>query len=199
MARPEVQNALAGAPIGGSEQDESINLVLMRRKEWLALQGFMARLWSEAGLGSSAPSSVWAARDALEDWPTEPPAIISEPLTGEAPRGEETAAYRALLVEGAALWLHFAAPQMYACTEIWGPNGNPEWKRNQGAPGQGGARWDGVDGMDKEKKRWGLWKNVLKDISAWYDKEASAGRGEGWKVKDAVAGALEAMEAAERH
>lgn len=197
MARPDVQNALAGAPISESEADESINLALTRRKEWLALQGFMARLWSEAGLEDFAPSSVWAARDALEDWPAEPPSIISGPLTGEAPRGEETAAYRALMVEGAALWLCFAGPKIYACTEIWGPNGNPEWKRNQGAPGRGGARWDGVDGMDKEKKRWGLWKDVLKVISVWYDKEASAGRGEGWKVKGAVAGALEAMEAAE--
>ncbi|KAF8604498.1 hypothetical protein BDV93DRAFT_507452 [Ceratobasidium sp. AG-I] len=198
LVRPEVQNALAGAPVSGSE-DESVNLALTRRKEWLALQGYMARLWSEAGVDIFAQSSVWAARDALEDWPTEPPTIISGPLTGEPPRAEETPAYRALMVEGIALWLHYAAPQIYACTEIWGPNGNPDWKRSQGAPGRGGTRWDGVDGMDKEKKRWGLWKSVLKEIAGWYDKEVSAGRGEGWKVKRAVAGALEAMEAVERN
>lgn len=196
MARPEVQNALAGAPVSGSE-DESIKFALTRRKEWLAFQGFMARLWSEAGLEMYAKSSVWAARDALEDWPTEPPVIISGPLTGEPPRAEETPACRALMVEAIAVWLHYAGPQIYACTEIWGPNGNPDWKQNQGAPGRGGARWDGVDGMDKEKKRWGLWKDVLKEIAAWYDREASAGRGEGWKVKRAVAEALKAMEAAE--
>ncbi|KAF8604499.1 hypothetical protein BDV93DRAFT_605816 [Ceratobasidium sp. AG-I] len=198
LVRPEVQNALAGAPVSGSE-DESVNLALTRRKEWLALQGFMARLWRDAGVDMFAQSSVWAARDALEDWPTDPPTIISGPLTGELPRAEETPAYRALMVEGIALWLHYAGPQIYACTEIWGPNGNPDWKQNQGAPGHGGARWDGVDGMDKEKKRWGLWKSVLKEIAGWYDKEVSAGRGEGWKVKRAVAGALEAMEAVERN
>jgi hypothetical protein len=197
MSRPEVQNALAGAGVGDSTE-ACVLLALQRRKEWLALQALIARLISDVGLESFMVHGIWAARDGLEDWPAEPPTIITEATDGEPPNGEDTAAYRALMVEGAALWLYFAAPQLYACAEIWGPNGNPDWKPNQGAPGRGGARWKGVDGMDQEKKRWGLWKDVLVEVIAWYDKEASAGRGAGWKVKDTATRALEAMHAAER-
>lgn len=196
MSRPEVQNVLAGAG-AGSSSDEAVLLALKRRNEWLGLQAFIAKMLGEVGLDSYAMHGVWAARDGLEDWPENPPTIITEAVTEQPPPGEDTAAYRALMVEGAAMWLRFAAPQLYACTEIWGPNGNPDWKRNQGAPGRGGARWDGVDGMDKEKKRWGLWKDVLGEVIAWYDKEASAGRGSGWTVKEASVKALEAMNAAE--
>ena len=197
MVRPEVQNALATATEIEST-DEVVLLAAKRRKEWLGLQGLIARLLGEVGLDEFTVYGIWAARDGLEDWPEDPPAIITEPPTGELPFGEDTAAYRALMVEGAAMWLRHAAPELYACTEIWGPNGNPNWKPNQGAPGRGGERWDGVDGMDQEKKRWGLWKDVLGKVIAWYDKEASEGRGKGWRVREVSVQALEAMKAAER-
>ncbi|KAL5635189.1 hypothetical protein ACGC1H_003027 [Rhizoctonia solani] len=196
IARPEVQNTLAGAGTGGYS-DESVTISLRRRKEWLGLQALIAKLLSEVGLKEYALHGIWAARDGLEDWPTEPPTIITEQPSGGPPSGEDTAGYRALMVEGAATWLCFAGPQLYACNEIWGPNGNPEWKRNAGAPGRGGARWKGVDGMDSEKKRWALWKDVLREVIAWYDKEASAGRGGNWKVKESALKALDAMVAAE--
>ncbi|CAE6424144.1 unnamed protein product [Rhizoctonia solani] len=196
MARPEVQNTLAGAGTSG-HTDESVTISFVRRKEWLNLQAFIAKLLSEVGFKEYLIHGIWAARDGLEDWPTEPPTIITEQPSGEPPSGEDTAGYRALMVEGAAIWLYLAAPQLYACTEIWGPNGNPEWKRNAGAPGRGGARWKGVDGMDPEKKRWALWKDVLREVVAWYDKEVSAGRGNGWKVKQIALKALDAMAAAE--
>jgi hypothetical protein len=198
LSRADIQDALAGAP--SSAHDENVDLASKCRKEWLALQAFMARLRAECGLESFAVCGIWAIRDGLEDWPTAPPSILdgSSPSTGERPAGEDTAAYHALMVEGAAVWLRFAAAEMYASAEIWGPNGNPEWNRNQGEPGRGGARWDGVDGMDADKKRWGLWRDVLDEISAWYDKEAAAGRGSGWKVKDATVTALKAMDAVER-
>ncbi|KAH7342081.1 hypothetical protein B0J17DRAFT_649383 [Rhizoctonia solani] len=196
ITRPEVQNTLAGAGTSGYT-DESVTISLGRRKEWLGLQAFIAKLLNEAELEEYALHGIWAARDGLEDWPTEPPTIITEQPSGELPSGEDTAGYRALMVEGAATWLRLAAPQLYACTEIWGPNGNPEWKRNAGAPGRGGVRWKGVDGMDPDKKRWALWKDVLHEVIAWYDKEASAGRGTEWKVKQSALKALDAMAAAE--
>ncbi|CUA77973.1 hypothetical protein RSOLAG22IIIB_12953 [Rhizoctonia solani] len=196
MARPEVQDTLAGA--GSSiHTDESVAISLRRRKEWLGLQAFIAKLLSEVGLKEYALHGIWAARDGLEDWPAEPPTIITEQPSGTPPSGEDTAGYRALLVEGAATWLRLAAPQLYTCTEIWGPNGNPEWKRNAGAPGRGGVRWKGVDGMDSEKRRWALWKDVLREVIAWYDREASEGRGKNWKVKDSALKALDAMVAVE--
>ncbi|KAG8690570.1 hypothetical protein FRC11_010697 [Ceratobasidium sp. 423] len=196
IARPEVQNTLAGAGTGG-HTDESVTVSLKRRKEWLGLQALISKLLSEVGLEECAVHGIWAARDGLEDWPSEPPAIIIEQPSGKPPSGEDTAGYRALMVEGATTWLRLAAPQLYACTKIWGPNGNPEWKSNAGAPGRGGARWKGVDGMDPDKKRWALWKDILREVIAWYDKEASAGRGEDWKVKESALKALDAMTAAE--
>ncbi|KAG8687690.1 hypothetical protein FRC09_013347 [Ceratobasidium sp. 395] len=196
LGRPEVQNALAGAPPATLVHDENIELTTKRRKGWLALQAFMARLWTDAGLDSFAVSSIWAVRDGLEDWPVVPPSIFddSAPSDGDQrPVGEDTPAYRALMVESAAIWIRLAASQMYASTKIWGPNGNPDWPKNQGAPGHGGERWQGVDGMDKEKQRWALWREVLKDVVAWYDREEVGGRGGGWKVKEEATAALEAM------
>ncbi|KAG8714336.1 hypothetical protein FRC08_012075 [Ceratobasidium sp. 394] len=195
LSRPEVQNALAGAaPPSTLAQDDNVNLALKRRRGWLALQAFMARLWSNAELDAFAVCSVWAEREGLEDWPAAPPSIFDGGESAEErPVGEDTPAYRALMVEGAAVWLRFAAPKMYACTEIWGPNGNPDWQKNEGAPGRGGERWQGVDGMDKEKERWALWREVLKDVVAWYDREEVGGRGSGWKVKEEATAALEAM------
>ncbi|KAF8689134.1 peptidase C19 family, partial [Rhizoctonia solani] len=196
MARPEVQNTLAGAG-AGDQTDKSISIVLKRRREWLGLQALIAKLLSEMDLKEYALHGIWAARDGLENWPAVPPAIITEQHAEEPPAGEDTAAYRALLVEGATTWLRFAAHQLYTCTEIWGPNGNPEWKSNAGTPGHGGDRWKGVDGMDPGKKRWGLWKEVLHEVVAWYDKEVSEGRGKDWKVKYGALKALEAMVIAE--
>ncbi|KAG9093234.1 hypothetical protein FS749_014819, partial [Ceratobasidium sp. UAMH 11750] len=133
LSRPEVQNALAGAaPPSTLAQDDNVNLALKRRRGWLALQAFMARLWSDAELDAFAVCSVWAEREGLEDWPAAPPSIFDgSESTDERPVGEDTPAYRALMVEGAAVWLRFAAPKMYACTEIWGPNGNPDWQKNE--------------------------------------------------------------------
>ncbi|CAE7162930.1 unnamed protein product [Rhizoctonia solani] len=196
MARPEVQNTLAGAGTDG-HTDESVTVSLRRRKEWLGLQALIAKLLSEVGLKEYAIHGIWAVRDGLEDWPTEPPKIGAGRPSGVPPSGEETAGYRVLMVEGAATWLRLAAPQLYACTEIWGPNGNSEWSQDAGAPGRGGARWKGVDGMDAEKNRWALWKDVLREVVAWYDKEASEGRGKNWKVKESALKALEAMTEAE--
>lgn len=196
-SRPDVQNALAGAGSGDSTK-ECVLLALRRRREWLALQAFIARLVSDVGDNSYLRHGIWAARDGLEDWPLEPPVITSEPATEDPLDREDTAAYRALMVEGAAIWLCLAAPQLYSCAEIWGPNGNPDWKANQGAPGRGGARWKGVDGMDPEKQRWKLWKEVLLEVVTWYDKEASEGRVKGWRVKEVAVKALKAMDAAEQ-
>ncbi|KAJ1307214.1 hypothetical protein OPQ81_001329 [Rhizoctonia solani] len=196
MTRPEVQNTLAGAGTSG-HSDESVTICLQRRKQWLGLQALIAKLLSNMGFEEYALHGIWAARDGLEDWPADPPTIITEQPSGEVPSGEDTAGYRALMVEGAATWLRIAAPQLYKCTEIWGPNGNPEWKSNAGAPGRGGTRWKGVDGMDPEKKRWALWKDVLREVIAWYDKEASEGRGKDWKIKESALKALDAMAAAE--
>ncbi|KAG8714335.1 hypothetical protein FRC08_012074 [Ceratobasidium sp. 394] len=200
FSRPEVQNALAGAaPPSTLAQDDNVNIALKRRKGWLALQAFIARLWSDVGIEGFAVWCVCAEREGLENWPAAPASIFDGSESAEKrPVGEKTPAYRALIVEGAAVWLRFAAPKMYACTKIWGPKGNPDWQKNEGAPGRGGKRWRGVDGMDKEKERWALWREVLKDVIAWYDREEVGGRGRGWKVKEAATVALEAMHNAQQ-
>ncbi|KAJ1305676.1 hypothetical protein OPQ81_010414 [Rhizoctonia solani] len=110
---------------------------------------------------------------------------------------EESPAFLALQVEAAAIWIRNTAPLMYRCTEIWGPDGNPEWPKRAGAPGRGGRRWDGVDGYDREHKRWDLWKVVLSEVIQWCD-GLEKEKMQGWKMKEAASGALEAMKEAEQ-
>ncbi|KAG8755565.1 hypothetical protein FRC11_005946 [Ceratobasidium sp. 423] len=190
----EGQTAVAGATQlesqhlgGGDSQPHAIRLAVARHR-WLSLQSFISRLWRDCKCDSYALYALWALRAGLEDWPESPPSFGAQYGTFE-----ESPGYLALQVEAAAIWIHNTATLMYQCTEIWGPNGNPDWPKRAGAPGKGGRRWSGVDGYDREHKRWQLWKDVLGEVIQWCDRG-----GQRWKVKDAATHALEAMKAAEQ-
>ncbi|CAE6342639.1 unnamed protein product [Rhizoctonia solani] len=174
----------------GSESD--IIHLAKSRHQWLSLQSFISRLWRDCGCDSYALYAIWALRSGLEDWPESPPAYGSKCNTLE-----ESPAYLAFQVEAAAIWIYNTAPLMYKCTEIWGPKGDPDWSRKAGAPGRGGRRWDGVDGYDREHKRWQLWKDVLNEVVQWCDGPEND-KLRGWKVKGAAIRALGTMEEAER-
>ncbi|KAH7317518.1 hypothetical protein B0J17DRAFT_724359 [Rhizoctonia solani] len=193
----ECQNAVAGAlqlesqHLSGGSQSDAIRLANSRHR-WLSLQSFISRLWRDCGCDGYALYAIWALRSALEDWPEFPPAC-----DGKYDSFEESPAYLAFQVESASIWICNAASLMYKCTEIWGPNGNPDWPKRAGAPGRGGRRWGGVDGYDREHKRWQLWKDVLGEIVQWCE-GAGKDQMQGWRVKDAANRALEAMKEAEQ-
>ncbi|CAE6450230.1 unnamed protein product [Rhizoctonia solani] len=184
-SRFQSQGSTNGDPETLSEQ------VAESRHSWLSLQPFICRLWSDCHCNSYAVYAIWAIRPALEDWPETPPSFDAQ-----HDNYERSPAYLALEVEVASIWICKTAPLMYKCTEIWGPNGNPDWNINS-APGQGGRRWDGVDGYDREHKRWQLWKAVLAEVIRWCDGPGSVHM-KGWKVKDAATGAMEVMNEVER-
>ncbi|CAE6455203.1 unnamed protein product [Rhizoctonia solani] len=196
----EAQAAVAGAVqlepqqlTSEGTQSDVIRLAKCRH-QWLSLQVFISRLWRDCGCDGYEMSAIWALRPALEDWPESPPACDTKFKTFE-----ESPAYLAFQVEAASIWICNTAPLMYRCTIIMGPNGAPDWRvETHGAPGRGGRRWNGVDGYDREHKRWQLWKDVLGEVVQWCDR---VGKDEmkGRKVKDAAIRALEALKTAERH
>ncbi|CAE6450163.1 unnamed protein product [Rhizoctonia solani] len=194
----EGQTAVAGAvrlePQHLSGEDSQLNTIRLAvaRHRWLSLQSFISRLWRDCKCDSYALYAVWALRSGLEDWPESPPAFGTRYSTFE-----ESPAYLVLQVEAATIWINNAASLMYQCTKIWGPNGNPDWPKRAGAPGKGGRRWSGVDGYDREHKRWKLWKDGLGEVIQWCDREGQ-GQVEGWRVKDAAIRALDSMKAAEQ-
>ncbi|CAE6473699.1 unnamed protein product [Rhizoctonia solani] len=194
----EAQAAVAGAiqlepQQLTSEDTESDTIRLAKsRHQWLSLQVFISRLWRDCGCNEYDKYAIWALRPALEDWPESPPACDAKCETFE-----ESPAYLAFQVEAASIWICNTAPLMYRCTGIMGPNGDPDWPQGYGAPGRGGRRWNGVDGYDREHKRWQLWKDVLGEVIQWCDR-AGKDQMKGWKVKDAAIRALEALKAAER-
>ncbi|CAE7113252.1 unnamed protein product [Rhizoctonia solani] len=194
----EAQNAMAGAVqlepqhlANEGTQSETIRLVKSRH-QWLSYQTFISRLWRDCGRNEYDKYAIWALRPALEDWPEFPPACDAKCTTYE-----ESAAYLALQVEVASIWICNTASLMYQCAEIYGPKGNPNWPKEAGTPGRGGRRWDGVDGYDREHKRWQVWKDVLGEVIKWCDGVAKD-QMQGWKVRDAAVRALEAMKTAER-
>ncbi|CAE6431063.1 unnamed protein product [Rhizoctonia solani] len=194
----EAQAVVAGASqpkveSSGHAGSESIIIRLAKsRNQWLSLQEFISCLWRDVGCNDYALYAIWALRPALEDWPESPPKPDAKSETFE-----QSAAYLAFQVEAATIWIRNTAPLMYDCTRIWGPNGDPDWPKRAGAPGRGGKRWSGVDGYDREHKRWQLWKDVLGEVVQWHD-GVERSQVQGWKVKDASTSALEAMEQAER-
>lgn len=193
LQSPENQAVVAGViPEGTQSLSVAASSLATERRKWLALQEFISRLWRDCQCDDYALYALWAIRDALEDWPTTPPSFDIAPSSCE-----ESPAYRALLVEAAAIWIRNTAPLMYANTQVWGKNGNPEWPDNAGAPGRGGNRWEGVDGYDVEHKRWDLWKQILQEVVQWCDTETAKGHTKGWRIKEEASKALEAMAAAE--
>ena len=189
----ENQEPIAGANMEGMQSlsGPTADLVTDRRR-WLALQEFISRLWRDAKCDYYALYAIWAIREGLEDWPVPPPSFDVTPSSYEY-----WPAYRAFLVEAASIWIRNTAPLMYANTQVWGKNGNPEWPDDAGAPGRGGTRWLGIDGYDLEHKRWNLWKQVLKEVAQWCNSESKKGNAKGWGVRKEVNAALEAMAVAE--
>ncbi|CAE6439619.1 unnamed protein product [Rhizoctonia solani] len=193
----EGQLAISGASLFelqdlGSDNSESAGKYLANcRRGWLSTQSFISRLWRDCDCNYSL-YALWAMRTALEDWPESPPSFDTQYDTLE-----ESPAYLALEVEAAAIWIFNTAPLMYQCTEIWGPNGNLDWPDNAGLPGIGGRRWKGVDGYDREHKRWELWRDLFGEVIRWCD-GAGKEHMQGWKVRDAATRALETMKEVEQ-
>ncbi|KAL1745162.1 hypothetical protein HDZ31DRAFT_63417 [Schizophyllum fasciatum] len=154
------------------DADERAQAFHATGRKWVNLQTFLARAWA-AGVYNGAVHALWAMRDALEDEETE----------DTHPRMS-----RALAVEATAAWVTHAAKLMFRCKEIFGPNSRADWEANQGAPGRGGRKWDGVDGYDPA--RWKLWK----DEFAMFLREERSHQ----HVRRAVESALIAMDNAER-
>ncbi|CAE6499897.1 unnamed protein product [Rhizoctonia solani] len=197
LLSPEAQDAVAGAirlePQQLTSEDRQSDIVRLAktRHQWLTLQVFLSRLWRDCGVDGYEISAIWAIRPALEDWPESPPACDAKCETFE-----ESPAYLAMQVEAASIWICNTAPLMYQCTIIMGPRGAPDWPESHGAPGRGGRRWNGVDGYDREHKRWQLWKDVLGEVIQWCDR-AGKDQMKGWKVKGAAVRAFESLKAAE--
>ncbi|KAH7335059.1 hypothetical protein B0J17DRAFT_672517 [Rhizoctonia solani] len=176
----------------GNDDSESAGIYLANcRRRWLSTQSFISRLWRDCDCDYSI-YAICAMRTGLEDWPEPHPSFDAQYDTLE-----ESPAYLALEVEAAAIWICNTAPLMYQCTEIWGPNGNPDWPSDRGAGGIGGRRWKGVDGYDREHKRWKLWKDLFGEVIKWCD-GAGKEHTQGWKVRDAATRAIEAMEEVEQ-
>ncbi|KAF8601173.1 hypothetical protein BDV93DRAFT_510265 [Ceratobasidium sp. AG-I] len=189
----EIQEAIAGANLEGTQSLSGPAVdISTDRDRWLLLQEFISRLWRDAQCNTYALYAIWAIRDGLEDWPVPPPSFDVTPSAYE-----DWPAYRAFLVEAASIWIRNTAPLMYANNQVWGKNGNPNWPDNAGTPGRGGKRWEGIDGYDLEHKRWDIWKQVLKEVVQWCDIESKKGNMKGWRVREEVNTALEAMAAAE--
>ncbi|KAF8601171.1 hypothetical protein BDV93DRAFT_608255 [Ceratobasidium sp. AG-I] len=187
------EKAMAGANLESMESLSGPAADLaMDRHRWLALQEFSSRLWRDAKCEHYAINAIWVVREGIEDWPAAPPSFDVTPSSYE-----DWPAYCAFLVEAATIWFRNTAPLMYANTQVWGKNGNPNWPDNAGTPGRGGKRWEGIDGYDLEHKRWDTWKQVLKEIVQWCDIESKKGNMKGWRVREKVNAALEAMAAAE--
>ncbi|EIN06205.1 hypothetical protein PUNSTDRAFT_145514 [Punctularia strigosozonata HHB-11173 SS5] len=188
----EGQAAIARAhPTIGADGAPNGDLADVQRscEAWLLLNLFLARLWRAGAVDWAALYALWALRSGLEDAPSPLPRPSASPVD----------AYVSLAVEVASLWLQHAAPLVYRCTDVWGPNGRADWPGNRGAPGRGGRRWTGVDGFDAEHARWALWKSVLREVARWCEQVEGEGRMKGWKIGQATEKALEAMEAAEHN
>ncbi|CAE6420413.1 unnamed protein product [Rhizoctonia solani] len=182
----EPQHLTSEDPVSGT-----IHLTKSRHR-WLSLQAFRSGLWRDCGCDECDIYAIWALRPALEDWPESPPACGSQ-----YEMFENSPAYLAFQVEAASIWISNTAPLMYRCTTLMGPKGVPDWDMAAGTPGRGGRRWNGVDGYDREHKRWQVWKDVLGEVVQWCDRQGKD-QMKGWKVKDAAIRALEALKAAER-
>ncbi|CUA68379.1 hypothetical protein RSOLAG22IIIB_07894 [Rhizoctonia solani] len=194
----EAQAVVAGAvqpewqqPTSNGTESDIIRLAKSRHR-WLSSQEFTSRLWRDCGCDQYDIYAIWALRRALEDWPEFPPACGTK-----YEDFEQSPAYLAFQVEAASIWICNTAPLMYRCTTLMGPNGVPDWPTTDGAPGKGGRRWNGVDGYDREHKRWQLWKDMLGEVVQWCDR-AGKDQKKGWKVKDAAIRALDALKAAEQ-
>lgn len=154
MLTPEAQGLLAGdTPTDdGPKTRDLVNA----RQQWLNMNAFLARLWAldvadEAFFGLTAMT-----------WGLEPLTLTS--TRGPTPRDSyHRDEPQELLIEVASIWLRVAGGRMYACREIMGPNGDPNWDARQGRPGRSGGTWDGVDGFHPD--RWEHWKGILREVA----------------------------------
>ncbi|KAM5533413.1 hypothetical protein V8D89_012963 [Ganoderma adspersum] len=177
LTTPKAHALLSGdAP---TDDEPETRAVVDIRKHWLNTNAFLARLWA-LDVQDEAFFGIACMRMNLE------PLTLSsthEPTAGQGSVFEP----QELQIEVAASWLRIAGAKMYACREIMGPKGNPDWEKNRGCPGGSGGTWDGVDGYHLD--RWTHWKGILREVA-----EGS------WRsnVIEAAQAALEAMEKVER-
>ncbi|PIL30567.1 hypothetical protein GSI_07267 [Ganoderma sinense ZZ0214-1] len=181
ITAPKAQALLAG-DVPTDDEPDTRELVRCR-KVWLNTNAFLARLWA-LNVWDGAFLGIASMRMHLE------PLTLSSTSgpTGTVGRWRDGCADPdELQIEVAALWLRIAGAKMYACREIMGPKGNPDWEANRGCPGGSGGTWDGVDGYHPD--RWRHWKGILQEVAKG-----------SWRrnVIEAAQAAIEAMEKYER-
>ena len=148
---PRARAVLCGDPPADDPDERAI---AQSRKKWLNINTFLAKLW---------------ALDIVDEhfYGISTMRMSIEPLSVQSTQGPtanvETGDPQELQIEVAAIWVKIAGAKMYACTEILGPNGNPNWEANRGAPGSSGGTWDGVDGYHPD--RWTHWKQIFFEVA----------------------------------
>ena len=146
----EAYDLLAADPDAAPKDDAKAQAYATAHRKYVNMHRFFMHIW-QAGVLDCSSYGIYALRDGIEELDLD---------AEEAPGQHECP--RAMAVEIAAASVQEAAPAMYACTDIMGPNGNPDWPSNAGAPGRGGKRWQGVDGYTPQ--RWALWKTIFMEI-----------------------------------
>ena len=150
LSTPAARAILAGRappPDAPIPHDEAF-AIAETRSRWLNFNAFFALVWAR-DVWNGAFFALTTMRMQLEPF-----------SLGSPPKLEEVSEPPELCLEVAALWLRVAGACMYACKEIMGPRGNPNWDPRRGCPGASGGTWDGVDGYDLA--RWAHWKGILK-------------------------------------
>ncbi|KAI0747625.1 hypothetical protein C8Q80DRAFT_687522 [Daedaleopsis nitida] len=177
FSNPQGRDILAGA---SSLDDPDSRAYASIRTGWLNLNTFLARVWA-LDIQDESLFAMFLMRDNIE---TLTLTSTTEPMPVSDGNESEP---QELKIEAAAAWIRYAGARMFACREIMGPKGNPDWPASHGHPGASGGTWDGVDGYHSD--RWAHWKGIFADIAD--------GK---WRknVREAAQAAVEAMNEFER-
>ncbi|KAI0713460.1 hypothetical protein C8Q76DRAFT_675567 [Earliella scabrosa] len=176
LREPRAQAILSGDAPSDDPYDRGF---AEARKRWLNINAFLATLWALDVVDEDFYAITTMAMQ------LEPLSTSSTHAPTEATRG--IGEPQELQIEIAATWVRIAGAKMFACREILGPKGNPQWRANAGRPGRSGGTWDGVDGFHPE--RWAHWKQLFAEIAQGTWRES---------VVQAARGAVEAMNQVER-
>ncbi|TBU24803.1 hypothetical protein BD309DRAFT_959791 [Dichomitus squalens] len=154
LSAPKAQGLLAGDD--PTDDDPETREVIKARQKWLNLNAFLAQLWA-LGVVDEAFFGICSMAAGLE------PLTLS---STRRPTREQAGVFdgpQELQIEVASVWLRIAGARMYACREILGPKGDPDWDARRGCPGRSGGTWDGVDGYHPD--RWRYWKGILQEVA----------------------------------
>lgn len=145
------------------------------RTRWLNINAFFALLWAR-DVTDEHFFAITTMRMCLE--PLSRPGSSTRAPTpiGVSEVRDGVGEPQELQIEVSASWLRAAGRKIFACKEILGPKGNPEWAATRGCPGGSGGAWDGVDGFHPD--RWRHWKRLFKEVSegTWRENVIEAAR-----------------------